>query len=116
MKKYILSIPVFLCLIIFLTANVGCQRQRGNVCIKTDADTVAVNTTVKISSCGDEVRTDRITVELDWGDGSVSSGQTGSHSYSSVGTYTVRVLINGDPATEVVDAAPEDVEVEVVVE
>lgn len=116
MKKYILSIPAFLCLIIYLTANLGCQPQRGNVCIQANADTVAVNASVKINSCGDEVRTDRITVELDWGDGTISSGQTGSHAYNSAGTYIIRVLVNGEAATEIVDADPEDVEVKIVVE
>lgn len=98
----------------FVAATTGC-RERGEVCIETDSDTVEVNTVVTVSSCGDEVTTDRITVELDWGDGTVSPGQTGSHTYVAVGAYVIRVLVNGEVATEEADADPADVEINITV-
>lgn len=94
----------------------SCSRQRGDACIEISADTVAVNTIVNVTNCGSEIPTNRVSVSLDWGDGTTSSGQTGSHIYSNTGGYSIRLMMNDEPASEISDANPKKTEITIVVE
>lgn len=86
---------------IALGAILSC-RKPGDIdgCISVDKDSANVNEVITVSNCGESLPS-RVTITLNWGDGSKeTSGQTGSHSYSQSGTYTIKVMANGDPISE----------------
>lgn len=109
MKK--ISILVLLFITLF-----SCSKRWdrvGDICISADKESVAVDELVNISNCGDELPTNYVEAELDWGDGNISSGQTGSHAYDTTGIYTIKLILNGDEATEVVDIEETKVIIEI---
>lgn len=102
---------------ILLTAVLtGTACQRGaDACIELDETNVTTSDTVTASSCGGALSEQYAEPEIDWGDGTVTAGQEGSHSYDEAGSYYVRLLINGEWAADEAGAVPEDVEHEVTV-
>lgn len=95
-----------------------CERWggRGEPCISADKTEVTTGETVTISNCGDELPSAYVDTEIDWGDGTITSGQTGSHSYESNGVYVVKLILNGSEATELVDVDESDVVLEITVQ
>ncbi len=85
-----------------------------NVCIISNKSKALINEEVVVSSCGDQVPS-FINVGLDWGDGSdVSKGQTGSHKYKQPGVYTINLVIDGKPVTDIIsDAKNTQVKIEI---
>lgn len=108
-------------LIILISISVsGCKKERGrgnsNPCISADKTTMSVNQTISISNCGSELPTQYVAAEINWGDGSKSSGQTGSHTYNATGTYSIKLMMNGEWAANAVDADPSKVKIDVIVQ
>ncbi len=93
-------------------AGTACQRG-GDACIELDKTSVTTSETVTATNCGGLLPEQYAEPEIDWGDGIITSGQEGSHSYDEAGTYAVLLLINGDRAADASGADPEDVEHEV---
>jgi hypothetical protein len=86
-------------------ASVGCKKRNMNVCISTDKASAQVDETITVSNCGDELPS-MASPSIDWGDGSVrTDGITGTHSYSDEGTYTIKLYVNDEPASDKVDDA-----------
>jgi plastocyanin len=77
------------------------KTARGNnACIEPDKYTAAVNDVITVTNCG-EALPSQVTMTLDWGDGSkATSGATGTHKYSKAGTFTIKLMANGSPASE----------------
>ncbi|MDH4473131.1 MAG: PKD domain-containing protein [Fluviicola sp.] len=106
-------------LIVVLSVSISCSkrgRKRGDACISPSQTTLTINSNLVISNCGDEIPSDYVETSLDWGDGTITDGQTGTHSYSTVGVYTVRLLLNGDWAADVQDIEPSKVELTITVQ
>lgn len=95
---------MFIAIVILITAS--CQergRRTGNACISPDKASVELLESINVSNCGDELPTNYINLSLDWGDGTVTNGQVGSHSYSTTGSYTVKLMFNGEFSADVSD-------------
>lgn len=91
--------------IILTSAVVGCRKnQTGNLCIVPDKSSASVGETVNVANCGDTPPAEYVESTIDWGDGAESEGLDGTHTYSAAGTYTIRAMVNGDPANEVTDS------------
>lgn len=108
----------FLILAISISLISSCQKdygKRGNACLSTDKISVAPLEEITISSCGDEIPTNYVQTQLDWGDGTKTEGQTGTHSYSASGTYNIRLLLNGDYAADVTDVEESKVKIQITV-
>jgi hypothetical protein len=93
-----------------LTILPSCTKDRrgsGDACIQVNSTNIDAGDTVQITNCGDELPADRVETSIDWGDGETSMGQTGSHTYSTSGDFTIRLLLNGDYAAEVAEIEDE---------
>lgn len=95
----------------------SCQkdRRRGDACISADKTTIAQNEEVAISNCGDALPSERVATSLDWGDGIETDGQTGTHIYDTTGTYTIRLMLNGDYAADVAEVDESKVKITITV-
>jgi hypothetical protein len=113
MKKIILLVAISFVVISSCKKEYG---QRGDACISANKTTAAISETITISNCGDELPSQYVEAELNWGDGTITKGQTGSHSYSSTGTFTIKLLLNGDDATAVADVDPAKVKIDVIIQ
>ncbi|MEN8202772.1 MAG: PKD domain-containing protein [Bacteroidota bacterium] len=113
MKK---SITIVLLFVALFTSCESRWGRRGDACISADKTTVATEETVTISNCGDEFPTAYVEAEIDWGDGTLTSGQSGNHSYSDDGTYTVMLIINGEEASELLDVEESKVIIDITVQ
>ena len=83
------------------------RRPTRDACINVDKNTAAVAETITISNCGSELPAQYVSPTIDWGDGTETTGQTGTHSYSTSGSYTISLMLNGDLASNVLDDADE---------
>jgi PKD repeat protein len=101
----------------FVLLTIACTKNRrtGEACIEADALTVSVGQDVNVSNCGSEFPSNYVSAEIDWGDGTMSDGQTGSHAYSDAGTYVIRLFLNGESAEEAVEAESEKVNISITV-
>lgn len=81
----------------------SCTTERGTACISAETTTAFANEQINITNCGDELPSQYVSTSLDWGDGTITSGQTGTHAYVSTGKYSIRLLFNGDYAADVRD-------------
>ncbi|MEN8122319.1 MAG: hypothetical protein ABFS35_18380 [Bacteroidota bacterium] len=115
MKKSIIIIS-FLFAVVFTSCRNNNWGQRGNICTSIDKTSVQTGETVSVSSCGDEPPSEYVETELDWGDGTITSGLSGSHNYSSADTFYIKVLMNGDYAADVIDVDESKVKHEVIVQ
>lgn len=95
------NLVVALLVIIGATSCVKQSRRNGNACISLDKSLVNTLEVVTVSNCGDELPTNFIDLSIDWGDGNVTAGQVGTHSYSTSGTYTIKLMFNGEFSAEV---------------
>ena len=103
----------FFILIVVLATSISCSkfgRKSGDVCMSASQTTLTINSNLVISNCGDEIPSEYVETSIDWGDGTITDVQTGTHSYSTAGIYTVRLLLNGDWAADVQDVEPSKVE------
>ena len=93
--------------IVILFTLFSCERERerrtGNACISLDKTSTSISELVTVSNCGDDLPTQYITLTIDWGDGTVTPGQTGTHSYKAAGTYQVRLFFNGTFSADIAD-------------
>lgn len=81
----------------------SCSKERkGEVCTSVNKSSIQINEKVTVSSCGD-TPPPYVEAELDWGDGTVTSGFSGSHEYTTTGTFYIKVLMNGDYAADILD-------------
>lgn len=112
MKKTILI------LVISITVISSCEKygQRGDACISANKTTTAMHELITISNCADELPSSRVTTSLDWGDGNTTSGQTGTHAYDTTGTYTIRLMLNGDYAADVAEVDESKVKITITVQ
>jgi len=87
-----------MCLSVFMLF--ACGKGNMNVCIEPNKTVARVGDLIKVTNCGDDLP-GGVDVELDWGDGSSrAEGATGEHTYVTSGTYTIKLYVNGDPASE----------------
>jgi PKD repeat protein len=112
MKKITLIITVSFAMISSCKKDYG---QRGDACISADKITVVTNEQINISNCGDELPSSRVATSLDWGDGIKTNGQTGTHAYTTSGTYNIRLLLNGDYAADVAEVDENKVKIQITV-
>ena len=83
------------------------RRPTRDACIGVDKTTSAISETITISNCGSELPAEYVSPTIDWGDGTETTGQTGTHSYSTAGTYAIRLMLNGDFAADVLEETEE---------
>ena len=104
-------------LMLVLAVFTSCEKygQRGDACISADKTNAAKNGSITISNCGDLLPADRVKTELDWGDGTITNGQTGTHAYVTAGTYNIRLLLNGDYAADVAEVDEAKVKIQITV-
>ena len=112
MKRISLIIAISFAVISSCTKDFG---NRGDACISADKTSVASNEQITISNCGDELPSSRVETQLDWGDGTITNGQTGTHAYAAVGTYNIRLLLNGDYAADVAEVDESKVKIQIIV-
>lgn len=98
-------ILIALCIIPLLSCKKN--RRSGDPCISVDKTLVETSETVTVSNCGSEFPSQYVSTTIDWGDGTETTGQTGTHSYTSSGTYTISLMLNGDFASNVLDDVDE---------
>lgn len=98
MKKLIL-----ISLIALFGVSSCTKWERGEICTSVDKTNIQVNEIITVSSCGNEPPAAYVETEVDWGDGTSTSGLSGSHEYSSSGTYYIKILLNGDFAADVTE-------------
>lgn len=96
-------------LVLFSLAACRKDRRSRDACILLSKASVNISESVTVNNCGDELPTQYIDLSIDWGDGTTSNGQIGSHEYTMAGTYQVRLMINGEFAADVIDADESDV-------
>lgn len=101
------SIAFTLFLLTIFLACTKDRRGRGDACIQVNSTNIDTGDTVYITNCGTELPANRVETSIDWGDGEHSMGQTGSHTYSTSGDFTIRLLLNGDYAAEVAEIEDE---------
>ena len=78
----------------------SCGKGNMNVCIELNKTVARVGDLIKVTNCGDDLP-GGIDVELDWGDGtSRTDGATGDHTYVTAGAYTIKLYVNGNPASD----------------
>ncbi len=100
MKK-LLSITLALLII----SSCKKKQQNINVCIEPNTYNDTVNSSISVSNCGD-VLPSQVSVALNWGDGSKeTSGTTGTHKYTKAGIYIIKLMANGNPASEKIGSA-----------
>lgn len=113
MKKIILIIAISIAVVS------SCKKkdfgQRGNACISANKISVASNEQITISNCGDELPSSRVETQLDWGDGTITDGQTGTHTYDTTGTYNIRLFLNGAYAADVTEVEESKVNIQITV-
>lgn len=108
---------IFLISLIALFIVSSCTKwERGEVCTSVDKTSIQINEKVTVSSCGDEPPAAYVETEIDWGDGTTTSGLSGSHEYSSTGTYYIKILLNGDFAADVTEVDENKVKHEIIVQ
>lgn len=112
MKKITLFISIAFAVITSCNKDYG---QRGDACISAVKTTAATNETITISNCGDELPSQYVSTSLDWGDGTKTNGQTGTHAYTAAGTYSIRLLLNGDYAADVAEVDEAKVKIQITV-
>lgn len=83
------------------------RRPTRDACISVDKTTTAISETIAISNCGSELPAQYVSPTIDWGDGTETTGQTGTHSYLTAGTYAIRLMLNGDFAANVLEDTDE---------
>ena len=59
-------------------------------------------TVFSASVSGSDPNGDSVAYSIDWGDGTVTAGQSGTHTYSAAGSYTVRGLVTDQWGTRTV--------------
>ena len=107
---------ILICTIALFSYKKSNRRATVDLCLSVSKTTVAINESISVSSCGDTPPSDYVDADIDWGDGTITSGISGAHSFSEVGEYTIRLLLNGDPADEVTDTSSDKVRFYVTVE
>lgn len=109
---------ISLILAISISLITSCQKNygsRGVACLSADKTTIATLEQITITSCGDEIPTSMVQTQLDWGDGTITDGQTGTHAYATSGTYNIRLLLNGDYAADVTEVDENKVKIQIIV-
>lgn len=98
-------ILIALCIIPLLS----CKKNRRNAdpCIGVDKTLVETLETVTVTNCGSEFPSQYVSPTIDWGDVTETTGQTGTHSYSTSGSYTISLMLNGDFAGNVLEDTDE---------
>lgn len=105
-----------LVLLLMCVTLISCRkRQRGTACITANTTSAITNDQIIISNCGDALPSQFVSASLDWGDGTTTSGQTGTHTYITSGTYNIRLMLNGDYAPEVIDVDESKVKIQITV-
>ena len=92
------------------------KRGSGDICISADLTTVSVAQDVTVVNCGDLPPESYVESTIDWGDGTITSGLSGSHSYQNTGIYDIQALMNGDWAGDVTDAEDSKVKITITVQ
>lgn len=113
MKKLILI------LLLTLTVLSSCKKdslRNGDACISANKTITTLNEQITISNCGDALPPEHVVTSLDWGDGTETDGQTGTHTYNTAGTYTVRLLLNGEYAADVAEVDENKVKIQITVQ
>lgn len=112
MKKMSLIIAISFVIISSCKKDYG---ERSDSCISANKTTAAVSETIAISNCGDELPSQYVEAELEWGDGTITKGQTGTHTYNTTGTYNIRLLLNGDYAADVTEVDESKVKIQITI-
>jgi hypothetical protein len=111
MKKIIL-----ICLTALFIVSSCTKWERGEICTSVDKTNVQINEKITVSSCGDEPPSEYVETKIDWGDGTTTSGLSGSHEYSSSGCYYIKILLNGDFAADVAEVDESKVKHKIIVQ
>lgn len=109
------KLNLILLAICVMLASCSKERERGTACLSANTTTAVTNELITIANCGDELPSQYVSTSLDWGDGTITSGQTGTHAYVTAGTYNIRLLLNGDYAPDVTDVDESKVKIQITV-
>jgi hypothetical protein len=82
-------------------------RPSRDACISVDKTTAKISELITISNCGSDLPLEYVSPTIDWGDGNESTGQVGTHNYSTAGTYVIKLKLNGSFASDVLEDVEE---------